>query len=158
VTGGAGAHTVRAAARGDAEIIGTLLHDFNTEFDEITPGPEALADRVRELLAGDDFVVLLAGAEPRGLAVLRFRPSIWTKGLECYLAELYVQPGHRGQGLGKALMDATLETAKARGADYVEVATSEADVAARGLYEKFGFINREQGPEGPVMYVYEREL
>ena len=158
MTGDAGAHTVRRAGAGDAEIIGTLLHDFNTEFDEITPGPEALADRVRELLVGDDFVVLLAGSEPRGLAVLRFRPSIWTKGLECYLAELYVQPGHRGQGLGKALMDATLETAKAQGADYIEVATSEDDVAARALYEGFGFINRERGPEGPVMYVYEREL
>jgi ribosomal protein S18 acetylase RimI-like enzyme len=158
LTRDAGAHTVRRAEAADAEIIGRLLHDFNTEFDEITPGPEALADRVRELLAGDDFVVLLAGSEALGLAVLRFRPSIWTEGLECYLAELYVQPEHRGQGLGRALMTATLETAKARGADYIEVATSEDDVAARALYERFGFINREQDPDGPVMFMYEREL
>jgi ribosomal protein S18 acetylase RimI-like enzyme len=149
---------VRRAGTADSEVIGRLLHDFNTEFDEITPGPEAIADRVRELLAGDDFVVLLAGAGPHGLAVLRFRPSIWTEGLECYLAELYVQPEHRGHGLGRALMTATLETARAEGADYIEVGTSEDDVAARALYEKFGFINRERGPDGPVMYVYEREL
>jgi ribosomal protein S18 acetylase RimI-like enzyme len=158
LTGGAGAHTIRSADAADAEIIGRLLHHFNTEFHEITPGPEPLADRVRELLAGDDFVVLLAGSEPLGLAVLRFRPSIWTEGLECYLAELYVEPEHRGQGLGRALMTATLETAKARGADYIEVATSADDVAARSLYERFGFINREQGPDGPVMFMYEREL
>jgi ribosomal protein S18 acetylase RimI-like enzyme len=151
-------HPVRTAGAEDAAVIGRLLHDFNTEFHEPTPGPDALADRVRELLAGDDFIVLLAGGEPRGLAVLRFRPSIWTEGLECYLAELYVQPEHRRRGLGFALMIATLDVARAQGADYIEVATSEDDVAARALYERFGFINRDQGPEGPVMFMYEREL
>ena len=150
--------SVRRAGAPDAEAIGRLLHDFNTEFDEITPGPEALAHRVRGLLAGDDFLVLLAGGEPHGLAVLRFRASIWTPGLECYLAELYVQPEHRGQGLGLALMTVALDTAKAEGADYIEVATSEADVGARALYERLGFVNRERGPDGPVMLVYEREL
>ncbi len=149
---------VRRADDGDAEVIGRLLHDFNTEFEEPTPGPEALAERVRELLAAGDFIVLLAGSEPRGLAVLRLRPSIWTEGLECYLAELYVEPAHRGRGMGRALMEAAIDTASERGADYIEVATSEDDVAARGLYERFGFINRERGPDGPVMYVYEREL
>ena len=113
---------------------------------------------MRALLAGDDFLVLLGGSEPRGLAVLRFRPSIWTPGLECYLAELYVQPGHRRQGLGLALMDAALDAARAHGADYIEVATSEDDTGARALYERLGFVNRERGPDGPVMLVYEREL
>jgi ribosomal protein S18 acetylase RimI-like enzyme len=153
--------TVRRAQNADAEAIGRLLHDFNTEFEEITPGPAALAERVRQLLAERDFVVLLAGAGPNGLAVLRFRPSIWTAGLECYLAELYVQPEHRRQGLGLALMEAAIDLAREHGADYIEVATSEDDVGARALYERFGFINRErgpEGPEGPVMFVYEREL
>ena len=27
-----------------------------------------------------------------------------------------------------------------------------------GLYESSGFINREGGPDGPVMFFYEREL
>jgi ribosomal protein S18 acetylase RimI-like enzyme len=149
---------VRPAGSADAKAIGALLHAFNTEFDEPTPGAEAIADRVRELLARDDFIVLLAGGRPHGLAVLRFRPSIWTEGLECYVAELYVQPEHRGEGLGLALMTAVLETARARGADYIELATSEDDVAARALYERLGFINRERGPDGPVTYLYELEL
>jgi ribosomal protein S18 acetylase RimI-like enzyme len=55
-------------------------------------------------------------------------------------------------------MIATVDLARAQGADYIEVATSEDDVAARALYERFGFINRELGPEGPVMFMYEREL
>jgi ribosomal protein S18 acetylase RimI-like enzyme len=149
---------VRRAGSGDAEVIGNLLHDFNTEFDEPTPGPRALSERVGQLLAGGDFIVLLGGSEPRGLAVLRLRQSIWTEGLECYLAELYVQPAHRRRGLGLALLTAALDTARAAGADYIEVATSEDDVGARALYERLGFVNRERGPDGPVMYVYELEL
>jgi ribosomal protein S18 acetylase RimI-like enzyme len=149
---------VRSAGAADAEMIGRLLHDFNTEYDEITPGAGAVADRVRELLAGEDFIVLLGGREPRGLAVLRFRPSIWTPGLECYIAELYVQPEHRRQGLGLVLMNAALDAARDRGADYIEVATSEDDTGARALYERLGFVNRERQPDGPVMLMYEREL
>jgi ribosomal protein S18 acetylase RimI-like enzyme len=55
-------------------------------------------------------------------------------------------------------MSATLEVARAQEAEFIEVSTSEDDVGARALYESFGFINREQGPEGPLMYMYEREL
>lgn len=55
-------------------------------FFEPTPGPRALAERVGRLLERDDFEVLLAGAGAHGLAVLR------------------------------ALMDATLDLARQRGA------------------------------------------
>jgi GNAT superfamily N-acetyltransferase len=149
---------VRRAGADDADAIGGLLHDFNREFDEPTPGPTALADRVRELIAAGEITVLLAGSAPDGLAVLRFRPAIWTQALECYLAELYVVPAQRGRGLGRALMEASLELARREGADRIELGTSEDDVAARALYESLGFSNREGGPDGPVMYFYERDL
>ena len=148
---------MRRAASQDAEAAGRLLHDFNAEFDEPTPGADALAKRVRELLAGGDTEVLLAGEGPDGLAVLRFRLSITTPGLECYLAELYVAPERRGQGLGRALMEAAIALARDEGADYMDLGTSEDDVAARALYESLGFVNRE-GPGGPIAYYYERDL
>lgn len=148
---------VRRAGGADAATIGRLLHDFNTEFFEPTPGPRALAERVRQLLGAGQTAVILGGAEPCGLAVLRFRPSIWTEGLECYLAELYVVPDRRGQGLGRALMEAAIDLARNQGADYMDLGTSEDD-AARHLYESLGFTNRERNPDGPVTYFYEREL
>ena len=40
---------VRCADGADAGDVGRLLHDFNAEFDEPTPGPEAVAERVRAL-------------------------------------------------------------------------------------------------------------
>jgi GNAT superfamily N-acetyltransferase len=149
---------VRTGRPADAAAVGRLLDDFNREFGEPTPGPDLLADRVRRLLGEDQITVLLVGAGPDGLAVLRFRPAIWTEALECYLAELYVVPPRRGHGLGRALMHSVLATARAQGADRVELGTSQSDLAARALYESLGFSNREGGPDGPVMYVYEREL
>ena len=77
---------------------------------------------------------------------MRFRPSIWTEGLECYLAELYVVPPLRGQGRGRALMEAAIVFAKERGADYMELNTGEDDVAARALYESLGFSSSEGKP------------
>jgi ribosomal protein S18 acetylase RimI-like enzyme len=148
---------VRVAGPDDAEAAGRLLHAFNTEYGDPTPGEAALAGRLRRLM-GADFVVLLAGTGPDGLAVLRFRPSIWSEGLECYLAELYVTPDRRGRGLGRALMEEAISLARAKGADWMDLGTSENDVAARSLYESLGFRNREQGPDGPIAYVYEREL
>lgn len=148
---------VRLADRDDADVIGRLLYAFNREYDEPTPPPSALAERMRQLLDGGDTLVLLAGDGPDGLAVLRFRMAIWSTGLECYLAELYVTPAQRGQGLGRALMDAALREARDRGADTMDIGVDEPDLAARRLYESLGFSNRS-GPDGPLMYVYERDL
>lgn len=149
---------VRRAGPDDADAAGRLLDDFNREYGEPTPGPDALAARVRELIAGDDTVVLLVGAGPDGLAVLRLRPALWTMALECYLAELYVVPSLRGHGLGRALLEAAIEEARDRGADHMDLGTSDDDVAARALYERCGFTNRDGGGDGPVMYVYERAI
>jgi ribosomal protein S18 acetylase RimI-like enzyme len=149
-------HT-RLAGRDDAEAIGRLLYAFNREFDEPAPEPPVLADRIRQLLDGGDTLVVLAGDGPDGLAVLRFRASIWSAGLECYLAELYVTPALRGQGLGRGLMETALREARDRGADYMDIGVDEPDLAARGLYESLGFSNRSGG-DGPLMFLYEREL
>ena len=133
-----------------------LLDRFNREYDEPTPGPEHLKARL-ELLVGQGDAVLLGGEGPYGVAVLRFRPALWSEGLESYLAELYVVPERRGRGIGRALLEKAIELARQRGADTMDLGTSEDDVVARSLYEKLGFINRE-GANGPITYFYEREL
>ncbi len=149
---------VRVARLEEVAQVARLLCAFNREFDEPTPEPSALAARVRVLLEGGDTLVLLAGDGPDGVAVLRFRLSIWSTGSEAYLAELYVTPERRGQGVGRALMDAALARARERGADTMEIGVDEPDRAARNLYESLGFSHRAGGPDGPIMYVYERAL
>ena len=137
-------------------VAGRLLHDFNTEYDDPSPGAPALTARLGELVAAGATEVLLGG-DGEGVAVLRFRPSLWSRADECYLAELYVVPGRRGSGLGRTILRTSLERALARGCDFIDLSTSEDDVAARHLYESEGF-RRTEGDGGPLTFHYEREL
>jgi len=148
----------RVAGTEDLDAAAHLLHDFNTEFGEPAPPVAVLADRLRQLIEGGDTAVLVVGDIPLGVAVLRFRAGIWSSGVECYLAELYVVPSHRRQGLGRVLMEAAIDEARMRGADTMEIGVDEPDTAARCLYELFGFTNRVGGDAAHVMYVYERDL
>jgi ribosomal protein S18 acetylase RimI-like enzyme len=152
VTGVADGDGLAAAAR--------LLHDFNREYDEPSPPPAELAARLAELV-GDQLAILLArdgeDREPVGVAVLRLQPSLWSRGREAYLAELYVVPSRRGRGYGRELITEALRVARERGADYAFLVTSEDDQLAQRLYEAAGF-RRTEGEGGPLMLAYEREL
>src|SRR5262245_20106963 len=149
---------VRRATPGDAQRVARLLHDFQAEFDAPSPGVEMLADRYEDLIRNKDMIVLLVGDGPDGFAQLRFRPWVYSAGLHSYLEELYVKPSLRGNGLGRALLEAAMDAARAEGAEQMELGTSESDTAARALYESVGFTNREGSSDGPVMLFYEREL
>ena len=149
---------IRQAAPDDAAEFARLLHDFNSEFDDFTPGVEALTENARRMLAEGEMLVLFAGQGPDGFAGLRFRSSVLTGKPDAYIEDLYVVPDLRGQGIGRALLDAAIDAARAEGATHIELTTSEADTAAIGLYESSGFTNREGSPAGPLMIYYEREL
>jgi ribosomal protein S18 acetylase RimI-like enzyme len=153
-----GTESVRPATADDAADIARLFTDFNLEFDEPTPAPGEVEARVREHIESGHSTFLLIGDGPDGFAQLRFRPSLYAEGLEAHLQELYVVPALRGRGIGRALMEAVLDEARSAGAGFIDLGTSEDDEAARALYESSGFTNREKPPDGPVMYVYERDL
>jgi ribosomal protein S18 acetylase RimI-like enzyme len=149
---------IRLARAADASVFGSLLQAFNAEFGDPTPSAEVIAERAAPLIESGEVTVLFAGEGPEGFAQLRFRPSLYTGALDAYLEELYVVPERRGQGLGRALLEAAMEHARQRGAAHIDLGTSEADVAARALYESAGFTNREGDPDGPTMLYYERDL
>jgi len=150
--------TVRRASIDDAPEVARLLHDFQTEFSEPVPDLPVLAERVARFIERGDATFLLAGSGPDGIAEIRLRPSLMSGALDAYLEELYVAPATRGQGMGRALLEAAMETAREEGATHMDLGTGEADTAARALYESLGFTNREGGPDGPVMFLYERDL
>jgi ribosomal protein S18 acetylase RimI-like enzyme len=149
---------IRRATAADAGHVARLLHDFNSEYEDPTPGVEALTEHARSLLDAGEITVLFAGEGPDGFCLLRFHRSIYNGRPDAYIQELYVVPGRRGQGLGRALLDAALDAAREAGAPHVELTTSEDDTEALSLYESSGFANREGGPEGPRMLYFERDL
>jgi ribosomal protein S18 acetylase RimI-like enzyme len=151
--------STRIAKGDDSDEVAELLDRFQTEFDEATPGAEVLAPRVREHIARDLSVFLLAAPRHVGVAQLRFREYLFSGAPMCYLEELYVVPEHRREGHGRSLMETALAVARDRGATMVELNTSISDSAARALYESFGFTNLERAgkPETQMLY-YERAL
>lgn len=149
----------RLADTVDAEEVAELLDRFQAEFDEYTPGAKTLTARVREHIARDLSVFLLAGPPHVGVAQLRFREYLLTGAPMCYLEELYVVPGRRGEGHGRMLMQSAINLARARQATTMELNTAANDKAARGLYGSLGFTNLEkkERPETQMLY-YERDL
>lgn len=79
-----------------------------------------------------------------GLAHYLFHRSTTTIELSCYLQDLFTAPEARGGGVGRALIAATGERAKAAGSSRLYWQTHETNVTAQKLYdavaEKSGFI------------------
>ncbi|MFD1612453.1 GNAT family N-acetyltransferase [Sphingomonas tabacisoli] len=57
------------------------------------------------------------------------------------LSQLYVAAGHRGAGVANTLMDWTIETARAEGADELLLTVWEHNPRAQRFYEKIGFVH-----------------
>ena len=62
--------------------------------------------------------------------------STWTIGDYCYLQDLFTTASARGQGAGRALIEAVYERARAAGASRVYWLTQETNETAKALYDK----------------------
>ncbi len=70
-----------------------------------------------------------------GIVHYLFHPVTWAAGPRCYLEDLFTAPEARGQGVGKALIEAVYREADARGADQVYWLTQDFNATARRLYD-----------------------
>lgn len=70
-----------------------------------------------------------------GIAHCSFRYSTWAENQELYLEDLFVDPSVRGQGFGRALIDATAEFGKQHGAQKLYWQTHRDNATAQRLYE-----------------------
>lgn len=71
-----------------------------------------------------------------GLVHYIFHRSCWTAGPYCYLQDLYTEETLRGQGVGRALIEAVYVAAKAADASRVYWLTHETNTNAMALYDK----------------------
>jgi GNAT superfamily N-acetyltransferase len=79
-----------------------------------------------------------------GITHYIFHRSTWTSGDYCYLQDLFTAAEARGRGIGRALIEAVYERARAAGASRVHWLTQEGNATARALYDRIadrsGFI------------------
>ena len=82
--------------------------------------------------------------ELMGIAHYLFHRSSWAPHRYCYLEDLFVAEAARGQGLGRALIEAVYERAQAANASRVYWLTQSSNTQARILYDRvadnLGFI------------------
>jgi len=79
---------------------------------------------------------------------------------EAHLRMLGVHPDHRRRGIGRALMHACFDRARARGKTFMTLHTTAPMSEARQMYERLGFERLEDRvfPDGFVLLSYRRPI
>ena len=87
----------------------------------------------------------LPGGKPIGCVALR---PLFHRDAE--IKRLYVRPGHRGSGLGRALATRVIAEARALGYETLKLDTLPQMQAAQRMYEKLGFRDTAPYNDNPV--------
>lgn len=98
------------------------------------------------LLAFDDGQALGLCIGFWGFSSFRARPLL-------NIHDLAVRPGHRGKGIGRALLTAAEALARQRGCCKLTLEVQEDNLPARQLYERFGFGDVRYGDSGPTRFL-----
>jgi ribosomal protein S18 acetylase RimI-like enzyme len=133
----------------EAEIVARLLVGFRNHNGHDWPSDNAMLATVERLIEQPDVDFLLACADadspPAAVCQLRYRLSVWTAALDCWLEDLFVEEAARRSGCGAALVDAAIARARERGCRRIELDTNETNTAALALYHRFGFSENSKG-------------
>jgi ribosomal protein S18 acetylase RimI-like enzyme len=122
-----------------------LHHDFDPKrFLPATPRTEhAYASFLGTQLEEPNVVVLVAERDGEVLgytyAGVEGHDYMSLRGPAGVLYDLVVDPAHRGHGIGRMLLDATLAALAARGAPRVVLSTAERNEPAQRLFARAGF-------------------
>jgi GNAT superfamily N-acetyltransferase len=122
-------------------MVGLLGALFAIEAD-FTPAPERQRRGLSRLLeAPARCGVLVAEVEGRVLGMITIQLLVSTaEGGDSGLVEdLVVDAAHRGAGLGRRLLDAAVEWARARGAARVQLLADRENAPALGFYDRLGW-------------------
>jgi predicted N-acetyltransferase YhbS len=126
--------TIRDAGPEDGPAVFALLRDFVTSY---APSEEAFARHFPAILAREDADLLVAVRDGAvvGYALAARFPTLYANGPVAFLQELMVDCNHRERGIGRALVTAILDRARAADCAELTLATRRAG----DFYRKLGF-------------------
>ena len=152
-----GAPRVWLAARDEAKVVAGLMVGFRDHLGLDWPSDNAFLAGVERLLDDPATDFLLGAphddAPPAGVAQLRFRYGVWRAGFDCLLEDLFVTEETRGAGLGRALVQASLDRARERECRRIELDVNESNAAAVALYGSCGFSALSNPYGAPDLYM-----
>lgn len=135
------AFAIRAARRGDEVELFGLVREL-ARFERLEHKLSGSAEALGEHLFGPNPVAhaLLAevDAQAIGFALFFTNYSTFLTRPGIYLEDLFVLENYRNRGVGKALLDAVRDTARARGAGRLEWSVLDWNQNAIAFYERFG--------------------
>ena len=127
--------TVRPATPDDAERLASLLTD-----EGYPAGSSDLAARIERYESlGSRVLVADAGGDVVGFVTILVLPRFEVDDLFARVTSLVVDAGVRERGIGRLLMQAAEEQAKAAGAAWLEVTAGHHRPDARRLFESLGY-------------------
>jgi len=102
--------------------------------------PEWARQAIADAIGDSSAAVLVAEhrGELLGLCTAYLDLNSVRFGPRCWVEDLAVSPGHRSQGVGKALLDSAKEWAREGGASHLELDSSDARADAHRFYEREG--------------------
>jgi ribosomal protein S18 acetylase RimI-like enzyme len=162
------------ASADEAPQVAALLAGFRDWYGRDWPPGESIRASVERLIGRDDAEYLLAARGPgepegvvhprtasergaharveaEGVVQVRYRWSVWWEAEDCWLEDLFVVDAARGAGLGRALTEAVLARAAARGCRRVELDVNSENPAALALYRSLGFETGKTGGQDLLM-------
>ena len=144
--------TVRPATAADLPVIGLLgaalvrlHHEFDPKrFRAASLGTEhGYASFLGSQLKEADTCILVAeqGGEVVGYSYSTVEgvDYMTLRGPAGVINDIWIEPGHRGSGVGRFLLDATIAALEARGMSQVVLSTAVQNQAAQGLFASAGF-------------------
>lgn len=130
---------VRELAPGDFDAWSKLFDGY-IEFYNGNVSETTIAATWRRLIERLDgmvgFIALERDTRPVGIANVVFHRSTWSPTVYCYLEDLYVDPSARGEGAGRALIEAVYAEADRRQATRTYWVTATDNAVARRLYDR----------------------
>jgi ribosomal protein S18 acetylase RimI-like enzyme len=118
-----------------------LIRRYHREDGNTVPA-ETVAASVDAMIGGEDllrgWLIRIDGAVA-GYLVIALGYSIETGGRDFYLDELYLEPAHRGQGVGTQALDFALQASRELGAKRLCLEVERGNSRAKALYERQGF-------------------
>ena len=131
---------------GDTPVMRSLMRDY---FDELGISLDSGAldkdihDPVRIYDSGGMLLVKKGDSAVGCAGVRSLGPGV------AELKRMYLVPGHRGGGLGRALLDAAIDLARSRGYKRLMLDTMLKLTAANRLYESAGFKDTQDYGDNP---------
>jgi GNAT superfamily N-acetyltransferase len=149
---------VRRAGIDDLEAVATLIAAFRDWWGKREPATRDILAALGRLIDDPSTELLLACDDrgtPVGVCQLRYRLSVWTGADDCWLEDLFVDERARGGGHGRALVEAAVESARARGCRRMELDVNEQNEDALRFYLSLGFTS-EPKPPGRTLFISRR--